>query len=180
MDKTETMTAILDFMRSERNTCFVCGPGNPHGLRLRFEREASGVAAEFTLGEWVQGWHGVVHGGVLTSVLDEAMAYTLFMDGHEGLTARIEARFRKPVRALDQLRAEARIIRRRGRIADIEAKLLRGSEVVAEGSSRFVVVGALSVDSIAAGHLHLSNSAGSCTVKADAGAGEEGRSGGVT
>jgi len=53
--------------------CFVCGAHNPHGLRLRFRREGDEVRADFTPQTQHAGFRGIVHGGILSTVLDEAM-----------------------------------------------------------------------------------------------------------
>jgi acyl-coenzyme A thioesterase PaaI-like protein len=53
--------------------CFVCGAHNAHGLKLRFRREGEEVHAEFTPQPHHAGFRGIVHGGILATVLDEAM-----------------------------------------------------------------------------------------------------------
>ncbi len=53
--------------------CFVCGAHNPHGLQLRFHREGDEVHADFTAQPQHAGFRGIVHGGILATVLDEAM-----------------------------------------------------------------------------------------------------------
>ena len=58
----------------EANGCFICGPSNPIGLRLRFHEEGAGVAAEFVPGDLHIGWEGLIHGGLIAAVLDDAMA----------------------------------------------------------------------------------------------------------
>lgn len=144
MVTTSQRQLVLRIATSPRNRCFVCGPGNPHGLQLRFTEEEDGVvSARFVPGAWHQGWAGVVHGGILAAVLDEAMAYTLFFQGIHGMTGRLEVRYRAAVREDDDLRVEARITRDLRRVADIEARLLRGEQVLAEATARFVKGGQL-------------------------------------
>jgi len=55
--------------------CIVCGKENPIGFKLDFRQEGETVKAEFTPGEFHQGWPEIVHGGVLGLLLDEATVY---------------------------------------------------------------------------------------------------------
>lgn len=77
--------------------CFGCGKQNPCGLKLEFKWDGKVVKSEFTPTELHQGWKGIVHGGILTSLLDEAMAYAAYYENVGGVTAAIETRFKQPV-----------------------------------------------------------------------------------
>jgi hypothetical protein len=57
------------------HACFGCGDDNAIGLRLRFAPSGEGVKASFVPGVDHQGFHHVVHGGIISAVLDEAMAW---------------------------------------------------------------------------------------------------------
>jgi uncharacterized protein (TIGR00369 family) len=144
MTRRETDDELRQYASSLENRCFACGPGNPNGLHLHFERDGDAVRAELVVQSWQQGWTGVLHGGILTTMLDEAMAYALFYGGHQGVTARLEVRFRVPARSGDRLAVVGRIVREARRIADIEARVCRDDEVIAESSGRFVKLGPLS------------------------------------
>src|SRR5579884_3765767 len=119
MTEPSLQSAVEEFMQSPENQCFACGPGNPYGLQLHFHREDGVTWAEFVPARWHEGWQGVVHGGIVTTLLDEAMAYTLFFDGYQALTARLQVRFRSAVRRDDHLRVEARILNERRNLVDI-------------------------------------------------------------
>jgi uncharacterized protein (TIGR00369 family) len=99
------------------------------------------VRTQFTPTDLHQGWQGVVHGGILTTLLDEAMAYTLFYSGVRAVTARMEVRFRASAQAGDLLQVEARVVRDTRRAADVEARILRGTDVIAESNGRFMKLG---------------------------------------
>lgn len=150
MDDIASQRALLDYAQSRNNVCFACGPGNPCGLHLTPRREGDLIVADFVPGEWHEGWRGVVHGGILTTILDETMAYALFLDGYEGLTARMDLRYRSSVRHGDQLRVEARVVGRRSRVMDIAGVILRDGQIVVEGSARFMIVGRLNVEAFQA------------------------------
>lgn len=98
------------------------------------------MVATFIPGEWHEGWQGVVHGGILTTILDETMAYVLFHAGYEAVTARMDMRYRAPAQRGDRLRVEARMIRHKGRVMDIEGKILRDGNVIVEGTARFMII----------------------------------------
>ena len=79
--------------------CFVCGLENPIGLRLVFEEDEERVWTEFTPRQEHQGWPGVLHGGLVCTLLDEVMARAFFFDREERwmVTAKMEVRYFKPV-----------------------------------------------------------------------------------
>lgn len=93
--------------------------------------------------EWHGGWTRVVHGGILSALLDEVMAYTLLFDGLEAVTARMNLRFRASAHQGEQLRVEARITDRKRTIADVAGKIMRDGEVIVEGTGRFIIRGPL-------------------------------------
>ena len=78
--------------------CFVCGKNNPNGLRLSFEidKEKQILKTTFVASPTYQGWDGIVHGGILCTLLDEAMANLVYELGYQAVTASIEIRFKKP------------------------------------------------------------------------------------
>jgi uncharacterized protein (TIGR00369 family) len=78
--------------------CFACGPHNADGLQLRFEPSAEdAVRAHITLPPRFQGWRGTAHGGIVMTLLDEAMAHACRLIGERGVTASMQIRFRGPV-----------------------------------------------------------------------------------
>jgi uncharacterized protein (TIGR00369 family) len=125
--------------------CFVCGPDNPHGMHMRFQRvddEGSSVYARITLAEHFQGWQGVAHGGIVLALLDEAMAYSAVFAGYGGMTASVSVRFRKPVPLNEELLVRGHIVSMRRNILFIEANIADADGVVlAEGEGKFVSMG---------------------------------------
>ena len=78
--------------------CFVCGLDNPIGLKLAFyEDEQRRVVARFTPQSQHQGYPGVVHGGIVTALLDEVLARVAIGSGRWVMTARLNVRYRRPV-----------------------------------------------------------------------------------
>jgi uncharacterized protein (TIGR00369 family) len=78
--------------------CFVCGQDNPRGLRIQFAAEADHVFAEFVPGPFLAGYENVVHGGIASTLLDEAVIWAVYaFYGQFGVTAELTVRFRKPM-----------------------------------------------------------------------------------
>ena len=77
--------------------CFGCGAENPRGLALEFRLEHGRAVAEFAPADYLQGYPGFVHGGVVATMLDEAMSWAAYGQGIWAMTARLTMRFRKSV-----------------------------------------------------------------------------------
>jgi len=79
-------------------SCFACGPDNPRGLHLRFQRNKVGeMVAEWIPEPELEGFQGIVHGGLVSTVLDEAMSKVVAESGVKALTAELRVRFRQQV-----------------------------------------------------------------------------------
>lgn len=124
--------------------CFACGPNNRIGLRLRFAPAGEGVQSEAVIPQPFQGWRGIVHGGVVMTLLDEGMAHAAAAAGYRGVTAELTARFRAPVPIGEPLRITGRVAWRRGRVFGLEASVLAADgTLLAEGTGKFVEQGPL-------------------------------------
>jgi uncharacterized protein (TIGR00369 family) len=110
---------------------------------LRFERNGDdGVRATTRLREEFQGWQGIAHGGVALALLDEAMAHAAGAAGHRGVTASMNARFRKPVPLGVPLEIEGRVKWMRRNVLELEARVTDESgAVLLEAEGRFVSQG---------------------------------------
>ena len=103
--------------------CFGCGKQNPCGLKLEFKWDGKVVKSEFTPTELHQGWQGIIHGGILISLLDEAMAYAAYYENVGGVTAAIETRFKQPVPIGEPLTITAWVSNKTRRFAETEGTL---------------------------------------------------------
>lgn len=126
--------------------CFACGPSNPIGMHVQFDRDGGGkgVLARVTLAPEYQGWRGIAHGGIVMALLDEAMAHAAGFAGHRGVTANVSVRFRRPVPLERPIAVRGCITWQRRNVLGVEAKVLDENGVVlarAEGS--FVSLGRL-------------------------------------
>src|SRR5512137_405602 len=119
-------------IRDDR-ACFVCGEMNPIGLklRLRVDPERGESSAEVTFPSHFQGWAGIVHGGLVATVLDEAMIYAAGAKGFKCVTGEMTVRFVKPVMTGVTYALTGRFLDDQGRIVLTESVLVdaAGQEV---------------------------------------------------
>ncbi len=106
------------------HNCFACGSLNRDGLQLVLHVEHARAWTEVTLDRRFEGWEGIAHGGILCTILDEVMAWSLVATDNWGLTARMNVTFRKPVPIGRPLRAEGSIVRARRRIHETTSRLI--------------------------------------------------------
>jgi acyl-coenzyme A thioesterase PaaI-like protein len=130
-------------LRSDHE-CFGCGDGNPIGLHLRFAPEADGVKASFIPGPQHQGFQDVVHGGINSAVLDEAMAWATAHAGVWAVTGEMRVRSRQPLKIGELTTVVARVSGTRGRLVTATAELQfdRDCSPVATAAATFVKVDA--------------------------------------
>ena len=126
------------------HVCFGRGDENPIGLRLRFAPEGKGVKARFIAGPEHQGFHDVVHGGIITAVLDEAMAWATAHAGVWAVTGELRVRFRQSLMTGELTTVVARVRGTRGRFvtAVAELQLDRDHSPISTASAKFVKVDA--------------------------------------
>jgi len=138
-----TVDAPTDGSRSVRRqahpNCIVCSPHHRCGFRLDFVLSDDGsVQARFDCGEAFEGYRGLLHGGVISALLDGAMTNCLFAHGRQGITGELKVRFRHPVvtdrpaivRAwIDQLTPPFHVL---------QAELIQDEWVKAKATGKFV------------------------------------------
>ncbi|MGB8658305.1 MAG: PaaI family thioesterase [Candidatus Zixiibacteriota bacterium] len=118
--------------------CFVCGDKNPYGLNVPFFLDDDKVVAEYTAGSHFQGYKDILHGGILSALLDEVMIRAVLAQGIMSLTSEMTVRFKKPVRVGDRLSLEGRLVEDKGRFLLAEGKITnQDQEVVAAGEGKF-------------------------------------------
>ncbi len=105
------------------NFCFGCSPDNPIGLHLEcFAQEDGTWAAYFIPTRYHESYNGIMHGGLVATILDELIANHLDKGrGLRAVTGRLEVRFRHPVPIGAKIKCVSRIIREKGRLFQMEA-----------------------------------------------------------
>jgi acyl-coenzyme A thioesterase PaaI-like protein len=127
----------------EPHHCFACGSLSEHGMQLELHVTGDRCWTELELADRFQGWDGIAHGGIVCTILDEVMAWSLAATDNWGLTARIVVDFKRPVRLRVPIRAEGWIVRRRRRLMDTAARLVdaRSGELLATAEAIYVAAG---------------------------------------
>jgi uncharacterized protein (TIGR00369 family) len=118
--------------------CFVCGENNPNGLRLNFEidKGRETLKTTFVPSPTFQGWDGMVHGGIICTLLDEAMAKLSYELGYDAVTASLEVRFKKPALIREPLKIFGEITEVNQRLVRAKAKITKeDGTVLATGTS---------------------------------------------
>lgn len=101
--------------------CFVCGLENPFGLQMSFYiDDQKQVVSEVTIPDQFQGYPGVVHGGIVATLLDETLARAVMVTDPDRFmfTGRLTTRYRKPTPLGVPVRLVGKVIRDRGKVAE--------------------------------------------------------------
>ena len=121
--------------------CFGCGQSNPIGLKLSFQWDGKTARVEFTPTEFYQGWSGLVHGGIIICLLDEAMGWAALFEGLHGVTAEMQVRLRRPVSIGETLIITGSLTRRNRKLVKTKATIsLKDGTPIAEGTSTQFVI----------------------------------------
>ena len=130
-------------MKLPVNECFACGPDNPDGMQLKFSFDEPNHRAtcEFQLSKRFQGPPGHAHGGIIATVLDEAMGKVNKLRAVVAFTKSMEIRYLKPVPLNESLRAIGFERRVEGREHHNAAEIRNAqNEVLATGEGVFIAV----------------------------------------
>lgn len=122
--------------------CFGCGAENPIGLHLEFAPVEDKVVAKKIVPREYQGYSNVVHGGIVTTLLDEAMGSFIQQKYNEqAMTGRIEIRYKLPTPIDEELKITAWQESQRRNILTMKAQIeTSGGKVTAEATAKFAVV----------------------------------------
>jgi acyl-coenzyme A thioesterase PaaI-like protein len=117
--------------------CFGCGPLNEEGLQMTFLPEGDVSVTEFEVPARYQSWKGVVHGGMVALMLDEAVGWAAWHNGHPGVTGKLEVRYRLPLKVGERVRLSGRVDNVRRTLVYATAKIERISDgaTVAEATA---------------------------------------------
>jgi uncharacterized protein (TIGR00369 family) len=128
-------------VEKELEMCFACGQKNPVGLKLSFSWDGKVARAGFTPNQFHQGWAGVVHGGIISCLLDEAMSYAALFSGVNSLTASMQTRFRRPLQLGEPLIVTASLTKKTRKLVKAEAEMsLKDGTVVADSTATMFVL----------------------------------------
>ena len=122
--------------------CYVCGRENPVSLRMTFFLQDSGeVTSEIVVSEDYAGYPGIVHGGNVAAMLDEAAGRAATADNPNrfAVTSRLAVRYRQPVPTNQLLKVTGRFIKKRGKVSQVYSEIRNeAGELLAEADGVFV------------------------------------------
>jgi acyl-coenzyme A thioesterase PaaI-like protein len=126
----------------EPHHCFACGELNEQGLQLTIHTDPTRAWTETTLEQRFQGWESVAHGGIVCTLLDEVMAWSVIGRGTWGVTARLKVAFRRPIPVGRAIRAEGWVVEENRRAHRTAGQVLDAAtgEVLARGDGTFLAV----------------------------------------
>ena len=134
----------MDYKLIGDDKCFVCGPNNPLGFKIPFEVDRAGKAirGEFMPGPEHQGFKGITHGGIIATLLDEAMVKLAFELGIPAVTASMEVRYLVPLMTGDKVSITATITSDKKRLleASAEVSTLSEGKVIAKATGKMIRV----------------------------------------
>ena len=133
------------YLRLQKNNCFACGKNNSQGMHLKFtyDEERDSFVCRFRLGKRYTGPPGHAHGGIIATILDEAMGKVNKLHNLIALTSTMEATYVKPVPLFKPLIVEGWEVRVHGREHYRAAEIRnREGEVLASSTAKFIEVDA--------------------------------------
>jgi uncharacterized protein (TIGR00369 family) len=131
------------YMKLQKNNCFACGTDNPDGMRLRFtyDEARNCFVCRFRLGKRYTGPPGHCHGGIIATILDEAMGKVNKLRNVIAMTSEMTVNYLKPVPLKQSLRVESREIQVTGRKHINSAEILNEKgEVLARSQGLFIAI----------------------------------------
>ena len=125
--------------------CFACGQRNPYGLHMVFRQEDESIVCDFMPQVEHQGFPGIIHGGIVASVLDEALNRSSMLGNPPAwtMTGRLEVRYRRNVPYGPLLRVRAKLQTQRGRLLTSTGALTLAENeatVLAEAQGTFMAL----------------------------------------
>ncbi len=131
------------YVKLQKNYCFACGKDNPDSMRLRFtyDEERDCFVCRFRLSPRYTGPPGHCHGGIIATILDEAMGKVNKLRHVIALTSEITVNYLKPVPLQQALRVESREVNVSGRKHINMAEILNEKgEVLARSQGLFIAI----------------------------------------
>ena len=127
---------------SDDKYCFACGSLNPIGLHMEVSYLEQRAISKLSLKQEFQGWHDIVHGGVVATILDEIMAHAVMHYVGKGVTTSLQITYRDPVPVGQEVSAVGYVVERKSRAAVARGEIRRASDekVIATGESRFILL----------------------------------------
>ena len=132
-------TELRQTRAQAHSNCVVCSPANSRSMCLKFAKsDDGGVRASFECDKAFEGYAGMLHGGVITSLLDGAMTNCMFAKGIPAITAELNVRFRHPVIISRLATVRAWVERSSPPLHLLRAELLQDEQLKATALGKFM------------------------------------------
>ncbi len=122
------------------NSCLICGKDNPIGIHAEFRTVPGGAQCIVRPGAQFQGYDGILHGGIVAALMDDAMCYAVMLDGSLVVTAELQVRYRTPVPVDRELVVTAQRLDARRNLFTCKAEITMDGSVLASATGKFVAV----------------------------------------
>lgn len=123
--------------------CFICGDKNSCGVQAKFYFNGSEATTEIIAGEQFEGYKGIYHGGVISSLLDEVMIKAILANDIFAVTAEMTVKYLKPVKVGDRLKFIGKVVRDKGRLFFTEGVAQSETgDIYATATGKYVEAGA--------------------------------------
>jgi uncharacterized protein (TIGR00369 family) len=144
VSREEKPPATVTLAPNPANHCFGCGGANEEGMRLTFvqDNQRRRIVGRFVLGERYQGGGGMGHGGIIATLLDEAMGKVCRFREVRAVTAELTVEYLKPVKVQEEIIVEGWETEQKGRNLFHVGEIRNAAgDVLARGKGRFVIIG---------------------------------------
>ena len=131
----------VEIPKMQGHSCFACGTANPIGLNLEFYRSGDAICSDVTLGKYHEGWENMAHGGIISTLLDEVMSWTiLYFKRIFFVTRKMEVKYVKPVLIGTPLTVRGRLIKeKREGFVEVQAEIRdEGGKILCKAVGEFV------------------------------------------
>jgi acyl-coenzyme A thioesterase PaaI-like protein len=119
--------------------CFACGSNNGMGLGLKFYKHEDGtVFGHFFADPKFEGYSGIIHGGIVATLLDSAMTHCLLMEDIPALTGRLSIKYSTPIQTGTVVKLEARVVDQLHEMFFLEGKALVDGKKAASAEAKYM------------------------------------------
>jgi len=126
---------------SDDNRCFACGKDNPIGLKLEFNTEEEYTVSTLNFRNDFAGWENMVHGGILSTVLDEVMVKSAGVNGFKCVTGELNVRYKSPCITGKEYKLRGKVTGINKRLIFTEGEILDiDGNIIASGTGKMFVV----------------------------------------
>ncbi len=135
-------TRLKQLLNRNDHKCFGCGTSNPSGLRMKFFTDDTSVFSWLMVPDHLIGYDNLIHGGVLSTILDEIMSWSaIYLLKKLILTKSMTVDFIKPVYVGAELKVEGNVFEKQsGREAVMQGRIYNKEGVLCAKSKGIYVL----------------------------------------